>query len=85
MKPMRYEITNIYLIGEFFNINLESCLHMPKEQTIPPHIHEVCSHAFALDHMHSQGHGYDLASTERKCPASPHPMVGQQQYIIIHL
>ena len=35
--------------------------------------------------MHSQGHGYDLASTERKCPASPHPMVGQQQYIIILL
>ena len=43
MKPMRYEITNIYLIGEFFNINVESCLHMSKEQTIPPHIHEVCS------------------------------------------
>ena len=35
---MRYEITNIYLIGEFFNINLESCLHMPKEQTIPPYM-----------------------------------------------
>ena len=71
---MRYEITNIYLIGEFFNINVESCLHMSKEQTIPPHIHEVCSQDFALDHI-----------LKKKCPASPHLMVGQQQYIFILL
>ena len=73
-----YEISNISIIGEFLNINAESCLHMSKEKTIPPHIHEVCSQR----PLQSQCHDDDLASTERKYPASPLLMVGQQQYII---
>ena len=43
MSSMRYKISNIYLIEECFNMDVESCLHMSKELTIPPHMPVVCS------------------------------------------